>query len=62
MCQGFWPATLLKRDTNTGVFLRIFEIFKNTYFELEILKYEICSYFLMSAIMRSLPRKGKKVY
>ena len=28
------PATLwLKRNSDTGVFLRIFQIFKNTYFE-----------------------------
>ena len=27
------PATLLKKDSNTGVFLWICDIFKNTYFE-----------------------------
>ena len=30
-CNFMKPATLLKRNSNTGVFLR--EIFKNTYFE-----------------------------
>ena len=31
--QAFRPAALLKRDSNTWVFLRILRIFKNTYFE-----------------------------
>ena len=31
--QVFRPATLLKRNSNTGIFLRNFEICKNTYFE-----------------------------
>ena len=31
--RGFRPATFLKRDSNTGVYLSICEIFKNTYFE-----------------------------
>ena len=30
---AFRPVTLLKRDSNTGVFLYIMRIFKNTYFE-----------------------------
>ena len=29
-------ATVLKRDSNTGVFLWILQIFKNTYFEVEL--------------------------
>ena len=29
----FGPATLLKRDSNTGVSCEYFQIFKNTYFE-----------------------------
>ena len=33
-CVGaFRSATLLKKDSNTGVFLWILEIFKDTYFE-----------------------------
>ena len=30
--QRLRPATLLKRDCGTGVFLRVCEIFKNTFF------------------------------
>ena len=37
--QDFWLVTLLKRDSNTGVFLREHpEIFKNAYFEAQILE------------------------
>ena len=31
--KGLRPATLLKRDSNTGVSCQYCEIFKNTYFE-----------------------------
>ena len=31
--KAFRSATVLKRDSNTGIFLWICEIFKNTYFE-----------------------------
>ena len=31
--QAFRPANLLKRDSNTRVFLRILKILKNSYFE-----------------------------
>ena len=34
--QPFWPASLLKRGCNTGVFCEYCEIFKNTYFEEKI--------------------------
>ena len=30
---GLWPAPLLKRESNTDVFLEHCEIFMNTYFE-----------------------------
>ena len=35
MCWALYKVyrPLLERDSNTGVFLRICEIFKNTYFE-----------------------------
>ena len=34
--HDFWLATSLKRDSNTGVFLREYsEIFKNAYFEVQ---------------------------
>ena len=37
--HDFWLVTLLKRDSNTGVFLREHpEIFKNAYFEAQILE------------------------
>ena len=40
--QDFWLATLLKRDSNIGVFLREHsEIFKNAYFEVQILGNQI---------------------
>ena len=45
--QDVWLATLLKRDSNTGVFQRDHsEIFKNTYFEVQILENEVYSCFL----------------
>ena len=45
--QDFWLANLLKRDSNTGVFQRDHsEIFKNTYFEVQILENEVYSCFL----------------
>ena len=45
--QDVWLATLLKRDSNTGVFQREHsEIFKNTYFEVQILENEVYSCFL----------------
>ena len=45
--QDVWLTTLLKRDSNTGVFqCEHSEIFKNTYFELQILENEVYSYFL----------------
>ena len=61
--QDFWLATLLKRDTNTGVFLREHsEIFKNAYFEVEILENEIYSCFFVSKVIHSVLGKVKKEY
>ena len=40
--QDFWLATLLKRDSNAGVFLREdSETFKNAFFEVQTLDIEI---------------------
>ena len=61
--QDFWLATLLKRDSNTGVFLREHsEIFKNAYFEVQILEIEIYSCFFMSKVVHSVLGKVKKEY
>ena len=61
--QDFWLATLLKRDSNTGVFLREHsEIFKNAYFEVQILEIEIYSCFFMSKVIHSVLGKVKKEY
>ena len=35
--ESFRPATLLKRDSNTNVFLWILQIFKNSYFDEHLL-------------------------
>ena len=33
LLQAFRPVTVLKRDSNTGVFLKYWKTFKNSYFE-----------------------------
>ena len=62
--QDFWIATLLKRDSNTSVFLREHsEIFKNVFFEVQTLEneiYEIYSCFFMSKVIRSVLGKSKE--
>ena len=61
--QDFWLATLLKRDTNTGVFLREHsEIFKNAYFEVQTLENASYSCFFMSKFVHSVLGKVKKEY
>ena len=61
--QDFWLATLLKRDSNTGVFLREHsETFKNAYFEVQTLDIEIYSCFFMSKVIQSVLGKVKKEY
>ena len=61
--QDFWLATLSKRDSNLGVFLREHsEIFKNAYFEVQILRNEIYSCFFMSKVIYSILGKVKKEY
>ena len=62
--QDFWFETLLKRDFNTGIFLREHaEIFKNVFFEVQTLEneiYEIYSCFFMSKVIRSVLGKSKE--
>ena len=61
--QDFCLATLLKRDSNTGVFLREHpEIFKNAYFEAQILENEIYSCLFMRKVIHSVLGKVKKEY
>ena len=48
--QAFNPGTLLKRDSNTGVFLWSFRNFKDTYFEGH------CERLVLSRRLTSLPR------
>ena len=61
--QDVWLATLLKRDPNTGVFLREhLEIFKNAYFEAQTLENENYSCFFMSKFIHSTLGKVKKEY
>ena len=61
--QDFWIATLLKRDSNTGVFLREHsETSKNAYFEVQTIENEIHSCFFMSKVIHSVLGKVKKEY
>ena len=61
--QDFWIVTLLKRDSNTGVFLRKHsEFFKNAYFEVQILENEIYSCFFMRKDIHFVLGKVKKEY
>ena len=61
--QDFWLVTLLKRDSNTGVFPREHsEVFRNAYFEVQTLENESYSCFFMSIVIHSVLGKVKKEY
>ena len=53
--ESFRPATFLKRDSNTGVFLWICEIFKSTYFEEHLLT-------AASDFLKQLQNTGEIIY
>ena len=61
-CVGiFRPATLLKRDFNTGFSCEIYETFKNTYFEedLRTTTCRISKLGVISQLLIHLPKNAK---